>query len=137
MSSVKRQPPARILVVDDSAHMRIYTRTILESLGFEVVEASDGASAFDLVLASEFDVLVTDLEMKPMTGFELIAAVGLLPSWRRPKIVVCSSSQGCAVRARAELRQVASILEKPVHLQDIAGAVLDALKAKQPRSCGA
>lgn len=136
MSPVK-QPSARILVVDDSQHMRLYTRTILESLGFEVVEASDGATAFDRILGSEFDVMVTDLEMKPMTGFELIAAVGLLPAWRRPKIVVCSSSQADAVRARAELRQVSAILEKPAHLQDIAGAVLDALQPRRQGSCGA
>lgn len=135
-STPKRKPSARVLVVDDSEHMRLYIRAILETLDFEIVEARDGASAFDLVLASEFDLLITDLEMRPMTGFELVAAVGLLPSWRRPRVIVCSSTASDAVRARAELRQVACVLEKPVHLQVLASAALNAL-APPRRSCGA
>lgn len=62
----------RILVVEDDAAVRPLTTSILESLGYDVVEASDGRAAISLIEEGrEFDLVVTDVVMPNMGGKEL------------------------------------------------------------------
>lgn len=68
-------PSTRILVVDDSAVPRAKLKKLFESHGFEVETAGDGLEAMEAVGKSKFSVIVTDLEMPNMDGFELIAAI--------------------------------------------------------------
>jgi CheY-like chemotaxis protein len=69
------RPTTRILVVDDSAVPRTKLKKLFESHGFEVETAADGVEAMEAVGKSKFSVIVTDLEMPNMDGFELIAAI--------------------------------------------------------------
>ncbi len=64
-----------LLVVDDSAVARAKLRKLLEGAGYSVALANDGAEALEVLATGSFLVLVTDLEMPNMNGFELIAAV--------------------------------------------------------------
>jgi DNA-binding NtrC family response regulator len=72
-------PPADtrtpILIVDDSAVARAKLGKLFEGAGYKVALAKDGVEAMELMAASYFAVLVTDLEMPNMSGIELIAAV--------------------------------------------------------------
>lgn len=61
----------RILVVDDNTHVRTLVRTILHALGIRDVDvASDGMAGFEAFIRLEYDVVITDLEMKPLSGIE-------------------------------------------------------------------
>ncbi len=62
---------SRILVVDDSFNTREIEKSILESHGYQVNLAADGREAFDLLIQGEFDLVVSDVEMPHMNGFEL------------------------------------------------------------------
>lgn len=72
-------PPApalpAVLVVDDSAVVRAKLRRLLESAGYRVEIAGDGAEAEKVLEKMRFDVLITDLEMPEVDGFQLIASV--------------------------------------------------------------
>lgn len=72
--SVAPQPPA-ILVVDDSAVVRAKLRKLLEGGGYTVVQANDGVEALEVIGQQHVAVLITDLEMPRMNGFELIESV--------------------------------------------------------------
>jgi len=61
----------RVLVVDDTMTARILLRNILESSGFLTTTAHDGEAAFELLQKEPFDLVVTDIEMPNMNGFEL------------------------------------------------------------------
>jgi two-component system chemotaxis response regulator CheY len=66
----------RILVVDDNMHVRKLVRTILHALGIRDVDvASDGMSGFEAFIRREYDVIITDFEMKPLTGIEFVDLV--------------------------------------------------------------
>jgi CheY-like chemotaxis protein len=67
--------PPRVLVADDSAVVRAKMRRLLVGAGFVVDLASDGAEALALLPQQRYDLLITDLEMPEVDGFELIAHV--------------------------------------------------------------
>jgi len=60
-----------ILVVDDSITTRTLERTILESAGYRVQTAADGLEAWALLQSERFDLVVTDVEMPRLNGFDL------------------------------------------------------------------
>jgi two-component system chemotaxis sensor kinase CheA len=64
-----------ILVAEDSITARTLLRTILESAGYDVKVAVDGVDAFTRLSAEEFDLLVSDVDMPGMNGFDLTAKV--------------------------------------------------------------
>jgi two-component system chemotaxis response regulator CheY len=64
---------ARVLAVDDEAHMTYVIATWLTENGHEVVRASDGVSALELLRAETFDVLITDVDMPRMDGLTLLS----------------------------------------------------------------
>lgn len=67
--------PASILVADDSITSRILLKDILESAGYNVTLAVDGSDALARIKTGHFDLLVTDVEMPRLNGFDLTRAV--------------------------------------------------------------
>lgn len=64
-----------LLVVDDSAVVRAKLLKLFKDAGHDVVAARDGVEALDMLGHTRFGVLITDLEMPNMDGFQLIKAV--------------------------------------------------------------
>lgn len=65
-------PPTRILVVDDEKPIRRFLRTSLTAQGYQVLEAEDGQEALKLVRRNSVDLVVLDLGLPNMDGFEVI-----------------------------------------------------------------
>jgi two-component system chemotaxis sensor kinase CheA len=70
-----KKKASRILVADDSVTSRMLLKNILESGGYQVTTAIDGMEAFTTLRAGEFDLVVSDVEMPRMDGFELTARI--------------------------------------------------------------
>jgi len=68
-------PAKRILVVEDSITSRMLLKGILESAGYDVKTAVDGIDAFTALRAERFDLVVSDVEMPRMNGFDLTARI--------------------------------------------------------------
>jgi len=64
-----------ILVVEDSITSRMLLKGILESAGYQVKTAVDGAEAFTMLRSEHFDVVVSDVQMPRMNGFDLTAKI--------------------------------------------------------------
>jgi two-component system, chemotaxis family, sensor kinase CheA len=74
----KQAKPAEkqsILVVDDSVTIRTFEKALLEAAGYDVTAASDGLEAWNLLQKRGCDLIVSDVEMPNMTGFELTEKV--------------------------------------------------------------
>ena len=65
----------RVLVVEDSITSRMLLKGILESAGYDVKTAVDGIDAFTALRAERFDLVVSDVEMPRMNGFDLTARI--------------------------------------------------------------
>ena len=88
---------ARILVVDDDDSIRELLRLHLSAAGYEVQVAEDAIAAGYLVLKGPPDLIITDVSMPHMDGFEFVAALradGALP--RIPVIFLTSMEDGDA-----------------------------------------
>ena len=62
----------RILIADDDAEMRDEISAILKDEGYEVRTAGDGRAALNLIKKHKFDLLLLDIKMPVMTGFEVL-----------------------------------------------------------------
>jgi len=79
----------RILIADDDASIRGLLRVIAERAGILADEASNGADALELLDRNIYDVLLLDLAMPRVNGFDLIERVR--HNSRRPAIIVLSA----------------------------------------------
>lgn len=73
-NSRKSKSP-RILIVDDSSTTRTLMRSLLEGANYNVKAAIDGAQAWDFLQKEDFDLVVSDVDMPGMTGFDLVVKV--------------------------------------------------------------
>ncbi len=84
----------RVLVVDDSTTTRTMERNMFEAAGYTVQVAADGASAWDIVQTEELDVVVSDVDMPRMNGFELTARIRSEPRLAKLPVVLVSALEG-------------------------------------------
>lgn len=73
--SEENETKNRILVAEDSITIRTMLRSYLENAGYIVKTAIDGAQAFEFLQQNEYDLVVSDVEMPRMNGFELTAKI--------------------------------------------------------------
>jgi len=66
---------ARILVVDDSPDVRLALATILEDAGHDIIEAEDGDQVFDLAVAESPNLVLLDVMMPRVNGFDALATL--------------------------------------------------------------
>jgi len=83
--------PKRILVVDDSEAIRDIIKLTLQFKGYEVTDANDGREAYDILSHSSYDLVITDLEMPRMSGYELIDRIRNDLRDAKLPIIVCSA----------------------------------------------
>jgi len=83
----------RILIVEDHAPTRQAMKRLISQAGAEVVTARDGEEGLGYLLTQRFDVLLTDLRMPVMDGFELVHHCMKLPESHRPSRVIAISGE--------------------------------------------
>lgn len=94
-----------ILTVDDSASMRMLLKASLTAQGFRIEGAEDGQHGLERMHAVKPDLLITDINMPKMDGFELIEAVRGVPEFRGTPILVLSTEFSDDKKARAQRRR--------------------------------
>jgi two-component system sensor histidine kinase and response regulator WspE len=90
----------RILVVDDSPLTRELISSLLEAMGYEILNAQDGVDAFDRLGRDVVDMVVTDLEMPKMDGLELTRRLKGHATLRSLPVVIVTTRGGDADRRR-------------------------------------
>lgn len=115
----------RILVVDDEAHFRFSTRVALRKVGYEVVEAEDGAAALAIIGSGKsIDLIILDLNMPRVSG-ETVVTV-LRGKGIRIPIIAISGLVDRFLTNKLIRRGCAAFMEKPFTPQELVRTV-DAL----------
>jgi len=124
MTSVSNR--LRILVVDDEPAIRRFLRTSLTSQGYRVAEAEDGGSALEHLRGNPVDILVLDLGLPVVDGFEVIKR--LRESKSDIPIIVLSSRTDEAGKVRALDLGADDYVTKPFGLEELLARMRAALR---------
>ncbi|QQS35466.1 MAG: response regulator [Ignavibacteriales bacterium] len=83
-----------ILVADDSPTIRKFVSFALTVQGFEIIQVCDGMEALEKLPAEKIDLIITDLNMPNLDGFELIKSIRENPELKEIPIIILSSLSG-------------------------------------------
>jgi two-component system, chemotaxis family, chemotaxis protein CheY len=108
----------KILVVDDSALARRMTRKILEELGHEVEEVTDGAQALEQYVLHQHDLVVLDMVMHGMYGLEVLQKLKQLNP-KLPVVIVTADIQR-STRDQVIEAGATAMVNKPVSREELA-----------------
>jgi chemosensory pili system protein ChpA (sensor histidine kinase/response regulator) len=122
-----------IVVADDSISVRKFVGRMLEKNGYRVMLASDGLEAAEVIAQHGCHLVITDLEMPRMTGYELMAQLRQSPTTRRIPVMVVTSRAGAKHRDRALKEGAAAFLTKPVQEDQLIAAVEQLIGMEAPR----
>jgi len=114
-----------VLVTDDSISVRKFVGRMLEKAGYHVKLASDGLEAAEVAAQSGCHLVLTDIEMPRMNGYELMAHLRQDPATRRIPVMVLTSRAGAKHKERALKEGAAAFLTKPVQEEQLLSAVAE------------
>ncbi|MFT7593792.1 MAG: adenylate cyclase [Paracoccaceae bacterium] len=106
---------ARLLIVDDNKVNRLLLSRSVELLGYHASVAENGRIAMQRLADESFDLLLLDIEMPEMDGFEVLEAIKLNPALRDLPVIVTSSVEGIDNVVRCIELGAEDYLGKPVN----------------------
>ena len=110
-----RHAPARLLVAEDNKVNRLLLTRSLELQGHRVDCAENGRVALELLRRDTYDLLLLDMEMPEMDGFQVLEQLTADPKLRDLPVIVTSSLEGVATIARCIELGAEDYLHKPVN----------------------
>jgi CheY-like chemotaxis protein len=111
----------RVLVVEDDEQVRSLLCRILESYGYRTAESGNGISAFAQLRLSPPHVVVLDLMMPAVNGFQVAQRMREHPIWRTIPIIVMTASIHLEDQIRAMDPRI--VLRKPFSMEELLDAV--------------
>ena len=111
----------KVLIVDDSALSRRTLRRILESAGYEVVEANDGMTALELYFLEKPTLVLLDLVMKGMYGLDVL--VKLREMDPKAHVIVASADIQSSTRKMVDEAGALAFINKPFVTEQVIAAV--------------
>ncbi len=114
----RARPQSPVLVVEDDAGLREMMRRTLESGGWVVIEAANGRVALERLIEQQPELILLDLLMPEMDGFQFLEEVRKHEEWRSIPIVVVTAKDLTEEDYRRLSASVARVLQKGVHSRE-------------------
>ncbi|MEH0664323.1 response regulator [Vibrio scophthalmi] len=103
----------KILAVDDSVSIRQMVSHTLKDAGYEVETANDGKDALNKVMSAKFDVVISDVNMPNMGGFELVKALREKPQYKFVPILMLTTETSADKKLQGKQAGATGWLVKP------------------------
>jgi DNA-binding response OmpR family regulator len=120
----------KILLVDDHPEIRYYIRQILEEQ-YLVLEASHGIEATAILNMEDVDLIITDLMMPWMDGFELIESINANESWKKIPLLVVSARISGEDKEKVLYQGINDYLQKPFSKKELILRIDNLIKQKE------
>lgn len=130
---VERKVPV-VLIVDDSNTVRRVTARMLRKNGFEWSEARDGQEALLHMLEHQPDIVLLDLEMPEMDGFEVLEKIRANNALKDTPVIVITSRAGDKHRIRAEKIGISGYFTKPYLEEDLLALIREILHVQSNKN---
>ena len=131
-SMAEQAPPPhpRILYIEDNPESRTLVRNVLEARGFDVLEASDGIAGIDLAISAHPDLILCDIEMPGIDGYETATRLRSYRGLDGCPIVVLTShgDRGLSLSIGCD-----GYIEKPIDVEKFPGQLREFLKGKREK----
>jgi len=121
----------KILVVDDEPDVVAFMERTLRTEGFDVVSAFDGISALDLVDAEKPDLVLLDLMMPMISGYEVCEQIKANPQTQAIPVICVSSAHTPDARAHTLKLGAATLIVKPFLPMELVAQIRRYLKLEQ------
>ena len=113
----------RVMVVEDVKNVRELLSLILKNEGFDVIESANGQDAWNKLGGSYIDMLITDLNMPEMNGFELVKKLRNSADFHSTPVLMVTSENHEPIKRKARQLGVNEWLMKPLIPSDLMDAV--------------
>lgn len=110
------------MIVDDEDHIRNLLSHVAERAGFEVEVARDGVEALETIERREFPIVIVDLMMPRLSGYELVQKLSTLTP--RPCVIVATALTNGDV-ASLDDSMVRRVIRKPFDIHAVADALVE------------
>jgi polar amino acid transport system substrate-binding protein/two-component system sensor histidine kinase EvgS len=124
---------AVILIADDVQHNRIYLRDALKNTNLEIVEAEDGLEAYKLAKEIVPDLIIADIRMPKMDGFQLLNKLKSDKKLKHIPAIAYSASVLKSQKERIHKSEFAGLLIKPVKVTELYIELMNFLPFKSTR----
>jgi CheY-like chemotaxis protein len=123
---------AKILLVEDDNNLRSIYEMRLQAEGHDIVTASDGEEALALAVKEKPELIVSDVMMPKISGFDMLDILRSTPETKNTKVIMMTALSQAEDQARAEsLGADRYLVKSQVTLEDVVKAVEDVLKGGQ------
>jgi PleD family two-component response regulator len=112
-TGLQESPAPKVLVVDDEAISRRAVVYALEKAKLKSVDLEDPAVAYDLLRESSFDLIILDVDMPGMNGFELCTKLRTLPAYNKTPVVFVTGLNDFESRANSTVSGGNDFIAKP------------------------
>lgn len=123
--------PLTILVVDDDPGTRLAISDYLEMCGYSVITAADGQQALEMVESYRPHLMLTDIVMPRMNGYQLVRSVRQHPSLRLLPVIFLTERNKTEERIQGYQSGADLYLPKPFELQELGAAIRNLLERSQ------
>ncbi len=134
MSDGRTPGPLRILIVEDAMDQALLFRALLESAGYKVTTAQDGQHALEVWDSGDFDLVITDLNLPGMDGFDLARELKK-PHRESPVIAVTGYTHQSYIES-AYRSGVDALLHKPIDRDELLSRIAEMFPALHPKEHG-
>jgi signal transduction histidine kinase len=133
MAEQAPSPHPRILYIEDNPESRALVRGVLEARGFDMLEASDGIAGIDLAISSHPDLILCDIEMPGIDGYETATRLRSYRGLDQCPIVVLTShgDRGLSLSIGCD-----GYIEKPIDVEKFPQQLREFLKGKREKVRG-
>ncbi len=125
---------ATIIVADDVEHNRKYLIDALKNTNIEIVEAEDGAEALSLAKKTVPDLIITDIRMPILDGFDLLEKLKRDDALKHIPVIAYSASVMKGQKDRIRESEFAGLLIKPVQVTELYLELMNNLQYKSTRN---
>lgn len=118
----------KVLIVDDEPHIVVSLQFLMNQCGFEVITASSGEEAIEAIMKFEPDLILLDVMLPGIDGYEVCEIVRLDPKWRGIKIIFLSAKGKEEDIAKGMVLGADDYITKPYSNKDVTDTVKRLLK---------
>lgn len=118
--------PSSVLVVDDDDDIRLLVRTMLDKVGYTVLESATGQGGLEVARSQPVDVILLDLHVPDLDGWSFLIHAWEEAAVKRIPVVMFSASDDEVAVKRAQAWGC-SYLAKPFTVEDVVTAIEEAL----------